>query len=118
MKKKWKQIASFLLAAALLLGMIPALSVTTNAEANSGIRGATSANADGAYLSDLEWVSAKHYNDAHGAAFGVQKNHCSEYPWYCDTPGDPSTAIRLRPFCLKNASASRRTRRSFTIFPA
>ena len=91
MKKKWKQIASFLLAAALLLGMIPALSVTTNAEANSGIRGATSANADGVYLSDLEWVSAKHYNDAHGAAFGVQKNHCSEYPWYCDTPGDPST---------------------------
>ena len=91
MKKKWKQIASFLLAAALLLGIIPALSVTTNAEANSGIRGATSANADGVYLSDLEWVSAKHYNDAHGAAFGVQKNHCSEYPWYCDTPGDPST---------------------------
>ena len=91
MKKKWKQIASFLLAAALLLGMIPALSVTTNAEANSGIRGATSANADGVYLSDLEWVSAKHHNDAHGAAFGVQKNHCSEYPWYCDTPGDPST---------------------------
>ena len=91
MKKKWKQIASFLLAAALLLGIIPALSVTTNAEANSGIRGATSANAGGVYLSDLEWVSAKHYNDAHGAAFGVQKNHCSEYPWYCDTPGDPST---------------------------
>lgn len=30
MKKKWKQIASFLLAAALLLGIIPALSVTTN----------------------------------------------------------------------------------------
>ncbi len=92
MKKKWKQIASFLLAAALLLGMIPALSVTVNAEANSGIGGrSTSANADGVYLSDLEWVSAKHYNDAHGAAFGVQKNHCSEYPWYCDTPGDPST---------------------------
>ena len=91
MKKNWKRIASFLLAAALLLGIIPALSVTTNAEANSGIRGATSANADGVYLSDLEWVSAKHYNDAHGAAFGVQKNHCSEYPWYCDTPGDPST---------------------------
>lgn len=39
MKKKWKQIASFLLAAALLLGMIPALSVTVNAEANSGIGG-------------------------------------------------------------------------------
>lgn len=39
MKKKWKQIASFLLAAALLLGMIPALSVTANAEANSGIVG-------------------------------------------------------------------------------
>ena len=39
MKKKWKQIASFLLAAALLLGMIPALSVTANAEANSGIGG-------------------------------------------------------------------------------
>ena len=50
MKKKWKQIASFLLAAALLLGIIPALSVTTNAEANSGIRGATFANADGVYL--------------------------------------------------------------------
>ena len=28
MKKKWKQIASFLLAAALLLGIIPALSGT------------------------------------------------------------------------------------------
>ena len=39
MKKKWKQIASFLLAAALLLGMIPALSVAVNAEANSGIGG-------------------------------------------------------------------------------
>ena len=36
-------------------------------------------------------VTQSAYNDAHGAAFGVQKNHCSEYPWYCDTPGDPST---------------------------
>ena len=91
MMKSWKRIASFLLAAALLLGMVPAISTTANAETYSGSPGAASAAADGVYLSDLEWVSAKHANDAHGAVYGVQKNHCAEYPWYCDTPGDPST---------------------------
>lgn len=39
MKKNWKRIASFLLAAALLLGMVPAISTIANAETYSGSGG-------------------------------------------------------------------------------